>query len=219
MLSGFTRSSIRLALAVGILFAGCAGNQLAASSDGGGSGSDASAGVGLSASSGAPSVSGGQITVLPSVCAATTPDSCSNCLALPKACQLCPNGETVCAHYVLKNGICGIETCAGVGVCEQGASCFSGESCSTTVDAGSYQCFANCECTPAGSFACTQSCPTPAQFGPATEDGGVQVIACSTGNTCIPTSTCQAIVAGCDRSCSCGSNGEWECTQGCGNDP
>ncbi len=31
--------------------------------------------------------------------------------ALPHRCDLCSTGETVCAHYVIRNGVCAAETC------------------------------------------------------------------------------------------------------------
>lgn len=32
-------------------------------------------------------------------------------LPLPHRCDICSTGETVCAHYVVRNGVCAVETC------------------------------------------------------------------------------------------------------------
>jgi hypothetical protein len=37
------------------------------------------------------------------------PPACD--LALPHRCDICSTGETVCAHYVVRDGVCVIETC------------------------------------------------------------------------------------------------------------
>jgi concanavalin A-like lectin/glucanase superfamily protein len=47
----------------------------------------------------------------PAACTATLPDGCSSCLALPQTCEVCSSGESECAHYVLQDGVCGIEIC------------------------------------------------------------------------------------------------------------
>jgi hypothetical protein len=38
------------------------------------------------------------------------PPSCDN-LPLPHRCDICSTGETVCAHYVARGGVCTVETC------------------------------------------------------------------------------------------------------------
>jgi hypothetical protein len=40
----------------------------------------------------------------------SVPMSCSD-LPLPHRCDVCSNGETVCAHYVIRGGVCMAETC------------------------------------------------------------------------------------------------------------
>ena len=40
------------------------------------------------------------------------PTQCSSCLALSKVCEVCSNGETKCAHYVVRDGSCAVETCS-----------------------------------------------------------------------------------------------------------
>jgi hypothetical protein len=37
------------------------------------------------------------------------PESCT--VALPHRCDVCSTGETICAHYVVRNGTCVVETC------------------------------------------------------------------------------------------------------------
>src|SRR5262245_57766419 len=38
-----------------------------------------------------------------------TPEACN--FPLPHRCDICATGETVCAHYVIRNGVCTAETC------------------------------------------------------------------------------------------------------------
>jgi hypothetical protein len=109
------------------------------------------------------------------------PDQCSSCLALPQICEVCSNGETECAHYVLQNGACQIEICPAAvqpvptpappqpGPCSTGGACSPGEGCGTGAAPGSNECSTTCNCNADGYFDCTESCP------PMLVDAGVSV--------------------------------------------
>lgn len=183
----------------------------------------------------------------PPPCTAALPDQCASCIALPKICEVCSNGETECAHYVLQNGACGIEICPpGIvspppsepapGPCAQGGMCSPGEGCGTAEPAGFEGCSTTCECNAKGYFDCTQSCPPAIDagvvgpdargvgkgvgrgVGPPTEDAG-SIPGCSPGDPCSPNSGCGGgpIAGGCIVSCSCGADGVLACTKDCPN--
>jgi hypothetical protein len=103
-------------------------------------------------------------------CAAPLPEMCGSCLALPHDCQVCPDGATECAHYVLQDGVCAIEVCppgatagdpmpiaavvdAAVG-CSPIGRCMPNALCNDVTDG----CEVKCECTFGGTWQCVSSC-------------------------------------------------------------
>jgi hypothetical protein len=113
------------------------------------------------------------------------PPQCTG--ALPDICELCADGSSACAHYVVENGECVIQLCppgstvnpggpiqvppaevidAGQTGCSQGAACNSGEGCGTASANGG--CSVTCECGSGGTFECTGSCETTASPPPPT---------------------------------------------------
>jgi hypothetical protein len=154
--------------------------------------------------------------------------------ALPNICEVCSNGETVCAHYAIINGVCVTEICPPgsspppspppypypppppppppppTNGCGPGVACQQGEGCGTAVPAGSNQCGVSCMCDYTGYFVCTKSCPGP---GPGPVPGPT---GCTQGAPCAPNSGCGGSSSGgCSTSCSCDATGYLQCVTGC----
>lgn len=149
-----------------------------------------------------------------------TPPACTG--ALPDICEVCSNGETECAHYVIVNGACSIELCPPanpppVGVdCAPGAPCQAGTGCGTA-SAGPSGCSTSCTCGASGVYECSETCvpdtspPAPLPSPPVT--------GCAQGQTCQPGEGCGGgpDAYGCFTSCTCSSSTyTFECAYDCG---
>jgi hypothetical protein len=106
--------------------------------------------------------------------------------ALPQICEVCSDGTSSCAHYVVENGECKIQICpegpgmvnpggpiqvppsepvdAGPTGCSQGAACEQGEGCGSGSANGG--CSMTCSCGSGGTFECTGECTTSVSSPP-----------------------------------------------------
>jgi hypothetical protein len=89
-------------------------------------------------------------------------------LPLPHRCDVCATGETVCAHYVVRNGVCAVETCAAASsVPDASVPSFDASMDSVVTQVGpSYA------CGPAGELLC--SCGLEPYFPAPINEAGQQ---------------------------------------------
>jgi len=142
------------------------------------------------------------------------PPTCN--FPLPDICEVCPSGETECAHYAIQNGQCVTEICPPESPpppptpmgCTQGASCPLNSGCGggpTALGA----CTTSCLCDPTGHLQCTTTCPPPPIAPPCAQQGA----------TCTPGTGCgtaePAGFYGCETSCNCDATGHFQCNTVC----
>ena len=131
---------------------------------------------------------------------------------LPALCEFCGNGEVVCAHYAIRNGMCVTEICppsippAPTG-CMPGAMCSPGSGCGSAAP-GPSGCFSSCTCDATGHLQCAFKCPPPPP-PPVCAQGAL----CQPGNGC--TSGGLPYPGGCTQVCTCDGMGRYQCSQTC----
>jgi hypothetical protein len=175
-------------------------------------GAGAPNGGGGSSSPGAPG-SGPASGSAPAGSSTPVPSNCN--FAVPNVCEVCSDGETVCAHYAIRNGQCVTEICPPTappsgtsgGSCAQGMACTPGSGCGGGSSGG---CSTSCSCDFTGHFQCTTGCSGSPGPGPSP---------CAQGASCQPNSGCgTAVPSGsnqCSTSCNCDPTGHYQCSEYC----
>jgi hypothetical protein len=153
---------------------------------------------------------------------APTPLAPSCNFALPDLCEVCADGETLCAHYAIVGNQCMTEICPPpmappppVPPCATpGAACNGFSGCGELSSQTGCMGFCNCDST--GHYQCTSSCPpTPPVARPV-------AVPCAAGNVCSPgliacSSTANVGAGACTTNCNCGTSGTLVCTTTCGD--
>jgi len=143
-------------------------------------------------------------------------------MPLPDVCDVCPDGETLCAHYVIVGDQCVTEICPPAPSQPPIPPCVvPGSACNGFTGCGGGStltgCTTSCACDSTGHYQCTSSCPpTPPPPAPV-------AVPCVPGNVCGPsliacTSTADVGAGVCTTNCVCGTTGTLACTTTCGGD-